>query len=63
MNRLASMARFDERIHEPEFVGTCEGCGHLIFKGEEHFDYEGDLIHDDSSCVMDYFKKIAEYKA
>ncbi|NUJ19322.1 hypothetical protein FKN04_22580 [Bacillus glycinifermentans] len=61
MSRLHTMARFDERVPAPDFVGTCEGCGELILKGEEHFDNEGDLIHNDSSCMTEYLKQIANY--
>lgn len=56
------MARFDERVPAPDFIGTCEGCGSLILKGEEHFDNEGELVHDDYICMKEYFKKIADYE-
>jgi hypothetical protein len=61
--RLESMARFDESIPEALPVGACEGCNEVILSGEEHFNYDGELIHDDGCCLSDYFKKIAEYKA
>lgn len=60
MSRLQTMARFDERIPEPSFIGTCEGCEELITAGEEHFNHEGELVHDESDCIREYFKKMAD---
>lgn len=39
---------------EPEVVGTCEGCGEDIYEDEDVYDYDGMLIHQDSSCCADY---------
>ncbi|APA05087.1 hypothetical protein VK94_08190 [Bacillus sp. LK7] len=61
MSRLHSMARFDERIPETKALGSCEGCQEVITVGEEHFNYEGDLIHDDSECMRMFLKQVSEY--
>lgn len=63
MYRMETMARFDERIPAADFVGTCEGCGELILKGEDHFGIDGDLVHDDSTCIREHFKSIADFKS
>lgn len=41
-----------ERV--PEVVGTCEGCGEDIVAGDDIYDFDGGLVHQDSSCCMDY---------
>ena len=61
--RQHTMSRFDEEIEEPFVLGDCEGCGLEVYEGDEHFDYQGDLIHNDASCVMEYFENMAILKA
>ncbi|MEN0648882.1 hypothetical protein NSQ82_07615 [Caldifermentibacillus hisashii] len=39
---------------EPKVVGYCEGCGEKIYEGDDVYDYDGGMIHQDSSCCMDY---------
>ena len=39
---------------EQEVVGECLGCGEEIYKGEDVYDYNGELLHQDSSCCMEY---------
>ncbi|CAF1778354.1 hypothetical protein NRS6094_04353 [Bacillus subtilis] len=60
MSRLQTMARFDERIPEPTVIGKCKGCGEIITASEEFFDHEGEFIHDESDCIREYFKEIAD---
>lgn len=62
MPRIESMTRFDEEIVFYEVLGNCAVCGEVIQDGEEHFDHEGDLVHYDSSCVMEHFKKFADFR-
>lgn len=63
MDRQYSMSRFNETIPLAEVVGTCEGCGEEIIQGEDYFGLDGDLVHDDSTCIREHFKTIADFKA
>ena len=37
---------------EPPVIGTCEACRAEIHAGEDHYNIEGDLLHDD--CLLDW---------
>lgn len=63
MDRQYSMSRFNESIPVVEAIGTCEGCGEVIIQGEDYFGLDGDLVHDDSTCIREHFKSIADFKA
>ena len=39
---------------EPEIVGECEGCGGDIYEGEDIYDFNGALLHQDSSCCKEF---------
>lgn len=43
---------------EAEAVGICEACREEIRAGEDYYDIEGDLLHED--CLLDWAWK---YKA
>lgn len=58
--RVETMARFGGNVPEEKMIGTCEGCGDPILELDEHFDHDGDLVHKDSTCVMDYMANISE---
>lgn len=32
---------------EPELIGICEECGAEIYSGDDYYDIEGNLIHED----------------
>ena len=36
-------------------IGCCETCGDVIFEGEEHFDFEGEYVHDAYDCLRTYW--------
>ncbi|MEK4150023.1 hypothetical protein NST02_23555 [Robertmurraya sp. FSL W8-0741] len=38
----------------PKVVGTCEGCGEEILVGEDVYDFDGELVHQQSSCCMEF---------
>lgn len=40
---------------EPQTVGTCEHCNEPIYAWEDHYDIEGELLHDD--CLVDWADK------
>jgi hypothetical protein len=42
------------REQEPEIIGTCEGCGDDILEGEDIYDFDGGLVHQDSDCCLQY---------
>lgn len=37
---------------EAEVVGICEACREEIHAGEDYYDIEGDLLHED--CLLDW---------
>lgn len=39
---------------EPLVVDECEGCHENIYAGDDVYDFDGSLVHQDSSCCMDY---------
>lgn len=46
-------------VHEPRVVDYCEGCGEEIFEGEDVYDYNGAMIHQESMCCMEYISNSA----
>ena len=43
---------------DEEHIGNCENCSEPIFKGEEHYEIDDILLHED--CLYDWasqFKK------
>lgn len=37
---------------EAEVVGICEACREEIHAGDDYYDIEGDLLHED--CLLDW---------
>ena len=37
----------DPQEQLPEFLGECQHCLQLIYKGDEHTEYDGDVFCDD----------------
>ena len=45
-----------ERYHgEAEVIGKCEHCGDDIYEGEDYYDIEGEIIHED--CLREWAEK------
>ena len=44
---------------EPEVVGICEGCGEDIYEGDDIYDFNGAMIHQDSGCCEEYISNAA----
>lgn len=40
---------------EDKIFGYCDHCGGEIYEGEEVYEIEGDIIHED--CLLDYVRK------
>lgn len=40
---------------EAEIVGICESCREEIHAGEDYYDINGDLLHDD--CLLNWARK------
>ncbi len=38
----------------PKILAYCAGCGGEIYKGEEVYEIDGDIIHKDSECLVSY---------
>lgn len=54
------MAMYDipERPLDPPedvIVGYCDHCGGEIYEGEEIYEIDGDVVHED--CLLDYVKE------
>lgn len=54
------MAMYDipERPLDPPedvIVGYCDYCGGEIYEGEEVYEIDGDVVHED--CLLDYVKE------
>lgn len=41
---------------ESRVFGVCEGCYEDIMEGEEYIELDGDLLHDDVDCIMEYVR-------
>ncbi|WP_052343610.1 hypothetical protein [Bacillus massiliigorillae] len=39
---------------EPEVIGECAGCGEEIYAGQDIYDCEGELVHQDEECCMQF---------
>lgn len=39
---------------EPKVVGCCEGCGDDILEGQDIYEFEGGLVHQEEECCMRY---------
>lgn len=53
-------ARDAERYHEHledsgKKIGVCEHCSDPIFEGEDYYDIDGDMVHED--CIRDYAER------
>lgn len=35
----------------------CEACDGEIYFGEHYFDFDGDCLHDDISCIRQYVEE------
>ncbi len=42
---------------DPDIECYCTACGGEIYKGDGYWDYEGDPIHDNDYCQIQYFHK------
>lgn len=51
MDRLHSMARFDESIPDQKWVCSCAYCGNDLYEGEEVVEFDGD-IYCDTDCLL-----------
>lgn len=40
---------------EDKVFAMCDHCGGEIYEGEEYYEIDGDLIHED--CLLDYVKE------
>lgn len=58
-NPMVVDANWRRSEREPEVVGCCEGCGDDIYSGEDIFDFDGDLLHQDSCCCRDYVANVS----
>ena len=48
--------------NEPKVVGECEGCCEDIYEGEDVYDFDGGLVHQDSECCGQYIANISYCK-
>ncbi|USK61305.1 hypothetical protein [Peribacillus asahii] len=48
--------------NEPKVVGECEGCHEAIYEGEDVYDFDGGLVHQDPDCCMQYVANISYCK-
>ena len=39
---------------ETQVVGECAGCGEDIYEGQDIYDCEGELIHQNEECCSQY---------
>lgn len=49
--------------HEPEemkVICTCEGCGEEVYFGDNRLDMDGDQLHDDVDCIVEYVRNKAD---
>ncbi len=58
MRRL-TMARFEEPDAVEIPVGSCVGCLEDIFAGEDIWDIDGDLLHDEYDCMKGYVDRVS----
>jgi hypothetical protein len=42
---------------EPKTAGECLGCGGEIYEGDEVYENEDGLVHDDTDCILQYAKE------
>lgn len=47
---------------EPKVVGECEGCHEDILEGDDVYDFDGGLVHQDSECCMQYVANMSVCK-
>ncbi|OUB08482.1 hypothetical protein BK708_36900 [Bacillus thuringiensis serovar yunnanensis] len=40
----------------------CKACDGEIYFGEPYFDFEGDFLHDDITCIRQYVEDHADKK-
>lgn len=40
---------------QPKLVGYCEHCKEAVYRYEDYYDIDGELVHED--CLTDWAKK------
>lgn len=56
----------DRLWDEPELkvIGCCEGCGDDVLEGQDIYEFDGSMVHQNANCCLDYvstksFSKVA----
>lgn len=47
---------------ESKVVGECEGCLEAIYEGEDVYDFDGGLVHQDSEYCPQYVANRSVYR-
>ena len=48
-------AERDYEEREPKKIGVCEECSDPIYDGEDYYEIDGDMLHED--CLYDWAHK------
>lgn len=47
---------------EPKVIGECAGCHEDIYEGEDIYDFDSGLVHQDSECCQQYVAEMSVCK-
>ena len=53
-NPMVIDSLWNDEPKEPPIVGECAGCLEDIYAGQDIYECEGELVHQDKDCCMDY---------
>lgn len=47
---------------EPKVIGECAGCQEDIYEGQYIYDFDGELVHQNPECCMNYVANMSVCK-
>lgn len=57
--RITEMERKGYIGKEPQIVAYCDGCGEGIYKGDDVYEFEDVILHQNSECCENYISNFA----
>jgi len=57
--RITRIEKYGYLEPEPKIIAYCDGCGEGIYEGQDIYEFEDVILHQDSQCCEDYIGHFA----
>ena len=57
--RITRIEKYGYLEPEPKIITYCDGCGKEIFEGDDIYEFEDVILHQNSECCENYISNFA----